>query len=137
MGAKSWQLAPGVNHVGAYQVSGRPFASGSINTTGSASASKLEFPTVTRWIQIINRDPMNAAKVGFSSLGVAGSNHFNVSAPSDYKSGEASPVFEVKVSEIYLTGSGNIDVVAGLTNIDKARVSGSIGPSWSGSVGVG
>ena len=29
MPSDSWKLAPGVNHVGAYQVSGRPFASAS------------------------------------------------------------------------------------------------------------
>jgi len=29
--AGSWNLEAGLNHVGAYQVSGRPFASGSIN----------------------------------------------------------------------------------------------------------
>jgi hypothetical protein len=44
---------------------------------------------------------------------------------------------ELKIGELWLSGSSNVDVMAGLTNIDISKVSGSIGPSWSGSAGVG
>jgi len=51
MSGISWKTNVGVNHVGAYQVSGRPFATGSINATHKA---KVEFPKVTRWIYVVN-----------------------------------------------------------------------------------
>ena len=41
MTAISWRTDVGVNHVGAYQVSGRPFATGSID---ASTAVKVEFP---------------------------------------------------------------------------------------------
>jgi len=140
MGAISWKTGVGVNHVGAYQVSGAPFATGSIDTTGSATATRVAFPKVTRWFQVINRDHANAAKVGFSANGVNGvpANYFfEIGNAASSLGSTESPLYELKVSEIWLTGSGKIDVVAGLTNIDDIRVSASAGNSWSGSVGVG
>ncbi len=44
---------------------------------------------------------------------------------------------ELKVGELWLSGSTTVDIMAGLTNIDTVKLSGSIGPSWSGSAGVG
>jgi hypothetical protein len=46
-------------------------------------------------------------------------------------------VLELKVSEIWLSGSAVVDVVAGLTSIPTSRVVTDSGPSWSGSAGVG
>ena len=51
---KSWQMEVGLNHVPAYQVSGQPFASGSINAIATATATKISFPYVTRWIYVTN-----------------------------------------------------------------------------------
>ena len=132
-----WELAPGLNNVGSYQVSGRPFASGNIDAT---DAEVVKFPMVTRWVQVINLDS-TTLRVGFSELGISGSNYFTVPASS------TSAVLEVKVSELWLYSPGNAnsvaDVVAGLTNIEPPSVrfqasgSGYTGPSWSGSAGVG
>ena len=135
--AVSWKTGVGVNHVGAYQVSGRPFASGSINATGSATATRVAFPNVTRWVRVINRDHANAAKIGWSQHGVEKTNYFEIGNAPSPLGAEGTPILEVKVSEIWLTGSGKIDIVAGLTNIDDIRVSSSAGNSWSGSAGVG
>ena len=119
--AISWKTDVGVNHVGAYQVSGRPFATGSIN---ASTAVKVEFPKVTRWIYVVNHGGADC-RLGFSQAGVEGTNYLS------------SVRLELKVGELWLSGSNGVDVMAGLTNIDTTKVSGSIGPSWSGSAGVG
>ena len=45
----------------------------------------------------------------------------------------------MKVSSLWLYGAtaGTCDVVAGLTTVPPRRTSGSLGPNFSGSVGVG
>tara|TARA_R100001086_G_scaffold26660_1_gene12489 strand:- start:125 stop:523 length:399 start_codon:yes stop_codon:yes gene_type:complete len=127
---KSYRAEVGINHVPAYQVSGRPFASSSTDGR-SGTVVKVEFPFVTRWIYVVNSDGSNAATVGFSENGLGGTNFFKV------KSGTSSEVLDLKISELYLTGSSDLTVVAGLTTISPVRLSGSTGPSFSGSVGVG
>ena len=66
MAHNPWHIAAGLNHVGAYQVSGIPFAQGGIDAT---NATKVSFPYVTRWIYIVNRSGEDV-KVGFSEAGV-------------------------------------------------------------------
>ena len=96
MSIPNWNHEAGLNNVGSYQVSGRPFASGSIDATG---ATKVEFPYVTRWITIVNNDTSNACKVGFSSAGVSGTNYFTVHEKA--AAGQSCSVrLEVKVGEI-------------------------------------
>ena len=130
----SWEAHVGINHVGAYQVSGQPFVSGGISP---GTAEKVEFPYVTRWVVINNHSTEIGAdvKVGYSENGVKGTNYFTV------LSGTSSPRLELKVSEIWLAdGSAEcngVEVSAGLTSILPVRTSGSTGPSWSGSAGVG
>ena len=125
----------GLNNVGSYQVSGIPYASGSIATGRNGSPCLLEFPYVTRWVMIVNNDSTDL-KVGFSQHGLdTGNNYFTVPATVD-----VTPRLELKVTELYFTGSGNFDVVCGLTNLPISRVnniSPVAGTNWSGSVGVG
>ena len=71
---KSYQANVGLNHVPAYQVSGQPFATGSIDATGGAVV--VRFPYVTRWVNIINHDT-NELTCSFSEAGLSGDNHFN------------------------------------------------------------
>jgi len=137
--AISWKMDVGINHVPAYQASGRPFASGTINAT---NAVKVTFPYVTRWIYIVNNGAEHV-KVGFSERGIrndsvmgGGSNYFKVSRLDNNKA-SVSQRLELKVTEIWLSGSPDVDIVAGLTTIPTDRCSVPDGPSWSGSVGVG
>ena len=127
----SWQAHVGINHVGAYQVSGEPYATAAVDCTDAAS---VKFPYVTRWIQVLNKDS-SALRVGFSENGVSGSNYFTVDG------NEGSAVLELKVSEVWLYSPGNAnaeaDIVAGLTSIPTVRCTTDDGPSWSGSAGVG
>ncbi len=139
----SWHIPVGINHTPAYQVSGIPYASGSINAKPNPEGPVcIKFPYVTRWIQIINNDttsvPRADVKVGFSEKGIKGNNYFTIpfegGAPGLYAN---SGVMEVKVSEVWLTGSTSVDIVAGLTSILPSKVATSAGPNWSGSSGIG
>jgi hypothetical protein len=133
MSTTSWP-GPGLNHVGAYQVSGQPFATGSIQA--NSEAVKVSFPQVTRWVKIINNSTTDVCKVGFSSAGVQGTNYFTVGKGAT-KIPVESDRMELKISEIWLYGANGVDVVAGLTAIPVARASTESGTSWSGSSGVG
>jgi len=139
----SWNLAPGLNHVGAYQVSGQPYASASINCEADdvpLSDCIVAFPYVTRWFKVVNNDESNACKVGFSISGLTGSNNYFVVGAADKAGGHGptdSGVLELKVSSIVLSGSTDVDIVAGLTKIPANQTWGSEGPNWSGSSGVG
>ena len=127
----SYNYKPGLGNVGSFQVSGAPFVSGGINAT---SATRVSFPTVTRWIVVVNPHPTDNVKVGFSENGVNGSNYAYVAA------GERSPRLELKVTEIWLAGSAAVDVMAGLTGIESFSINNSAisprGSNWSGSLGA-
>lgn len=137
MSGISWKADVGVNHTPAYQVSGRPFATGSVV---ASTAVKVEFPFVTRWIYVVNNGTEDLS-VGFSEAGVNGTNFFTIPAGGgvDHAGLLAnSQRLELKISELWLSGSSAVDVCAGLTSISVDKVSMGAGkPSWSGSVGVG
>lgn len=142
----SWKSEVGVNYVPAYEPSGIPFLSGGINcappASGGPGAIKIEFPYVTKWISVVNRSLYSRLYVGFSENGVmSGSNYFrimphNVGATVPGRHSVENRM-ELKVGEIWLYNSEDCDIMAGLTTISTSKVSGSKGPSWSGSVGVG
>lgn len=138
----SWNLEAGLNHVGAYQVSGTPWASGSIDGKHGdrPGGYEIAFPYVTRWFKIINKDATNDCKVAFSLSGMTGSNNYFTVPKADVDANGAigdSGVLELKVSAIWLSGSTDVDVVAGLTSISAPRTATDAGTSWSGSSGVG
>jgi len=139
--AGSWNLEAGLNHVGAYQVSGRPFASGSINALHGLrpGGHEIQFPYVAKWFKVINNDETNICKVAFSVSGMTGSNNFFTVDAADFDAFGAgnSGVLDLKVSSIWISGSTDVDVVAGLTTINKARTATGAGINWSGSSGVG
>jgi len=119
----------GLNNVGSYQVSGIPFAL-------EPSSTAVTFPSCTRWVNIINNSGGDIT-VGFSANGLAGSSKFAV------KAGTQTGPLELKLTELHLSATSSIFIVAGLTNIPTTRInnlSGSgdiVGNNWSGSVGVG
>ena len=131
----TFKYTAGLNNVGSYQVSGAPYATGSLDATSTIS---IEFPYVTQWITIVNHDN-NHLRIGFSELGVEDTNYFRC-GPQAGNEHSQNLTINVKVSELWFTGSTDFDVVAGLTNLPVARVnnlSGTLGNNWSGSVGVG
>ena len=145
----SFKYTAGLNHVGSYQVSGKPFmsaftcpASGAINT-----AEKIEFPYVTKEITITNAidTAHGVIRIAMSAEGLEdNSEHFLIGSAKD---GNGSVTLDVKCTEIHIMSdnshTGPVSVFASLTNLSPARInslSGSddiVGNNWSGSVGVG
>jgi|TARA_B100000900_G_scaffold411216_1_gene430476 hypothetical protein len=133
---KSYRANVGINHTPAYQVSGRPFASAG---TDAQNATKVDFPFVTRWVQVINTSDHDV-RVGFSEIGVSGSNYFTLQSSGSVRGNSSTDRLELKITQLWLyspTKSTSIDVVAGLTTVPVSRASSSFGPSFSGSTGVG
>ncbi len=131
----TWHMEVGLNHVGAYQVSGKPFAKASID---AHALTHVAFPNVTRWVQIYNYDVTNVLKVGFSSRGISTeNNYFTIGSASIGGIPSKSHPLELKVSQLWLSGSDSVNIVAGLTSIEPDKVSTSDGENWSGSAGVG
>ena len=128
----------GLNNVGSYQVSGIPYATGSLDAT---SGMEIIFPYVTQWITFINHDTGGTGHlyVGFSENGVANSSNYFRVGPQTANENTQNITINVKVSRIYLSGSGDCDIIAGLTNLPVQRVDNIApsGSSWSGSAGVG
>ena len=145
----SFNYTAGLNHVGSYQVSGKPYmstfdcpASGAINT-----AEKIVFPYVTKEITITNGidTAHGLLRVAMSAEGLEDkSEHFLI---GPIKDGNGSVTLNVKCTELYIMSdnshTGRASVFASLTNLPAARVnnlSGSddiVGNNWSGSVGIG
>jgi len=144
----SFIYSAGLNNVGSYQVSGAPFATGSIDVDNSTPV-KVEFPFVTRWVQIVaHTGSADDLRIGFSENGVQGTNYFRMHVNNNSNQVVAyDDPLPLKVTELWFladsSGTANFDVVAGLTNLPAQRVnnlSGSdsiVGNNWSGSVGVG
>lgn len=109
----------GLNHVGSYQVSGYPFVSGTLDCS---TATDVQFPYVTRWVKVQNNDTLNDCRVGFSQTGVEGTNFFILPKESQ------TECLELRVSEIWISGSSNISVIAGITNIPAVRMGQLTGP---------
>ena len=136
----NFKYTVGLNNAGSYQVSGIPFAKAAIDCR---EATKVEFPYVTRWVIVKNNSFVTAEdlKVGFTLNGVSGSNFFTLHDTTNNVEDRASIMepLEVKVTEIWLWGSRNVEVIAGLTNIPTARINNTSvspsGSSWSGSYG--
>ncbi len=130
----------GLGNAASYQVSGRPYASGSID---ARTAQHINFPSVTRWVQVHNSGSQ-PLRVGFSERGVSNdantTNNF-LEVPGDSTIGP----LELKLSQVWLSGGvdGGTSVCAGLTyiqtdNIDNPGKSPSAGHvNWTGSAGVG
>ena len=127
----------GINNVGSYQVSGRPFATGSCQ---AATVSQVNFPYVTRWVTIVNNSSRRL-RVSYSHEGLNLANtgsegyHFTVAA-----SGSLGPL-EMKVSSLWFIKEPSssadsynnlFDVVAGLTTIDPRRTDKNFTGSYTG-----
>lgn len=141
MANNAWNMRVGINNVGSYQVSGKPWTSGSIDAKHGhrPGGFEVQFPYVTKWFSVINNDESNPCKVAFSVSGMTGSsNFFTISAADVDQFGLGqSGVLDLKVASIWISGSTNVDIVAGLTSIETISVQTDDGANWSGSSGVG
>lgn len=159
MAHNPWALAPGLNSVGAYQVSGAPFVSGSVHVPASGSSIVIRFPAVTKWLQIEPLIGTQLIRVAFSENGLYGKGGHGASAPDPgdgycfhiHTTSSLTRPLDFKVSEVWLMSEDSsiaeVDILAGLTAVPKAKTSteqrtinGVVeagGPNWSGSIGVG
>lgn len=129
---------PGIGNASSYQVSGKPFLTGSVAAPGSAGTPvEISFPQVTKKIIVTNTGNQHL-RVGFSSAGVKGSNftlvHLHTGGtPSDFGTLE----LEVKCTSVFLlsndTSATSFCLAAELTNIPAVELP----TNWSGSAGVG
>jgi len=152
----TYNYTPGLGSAASYQVSGKPFTTGSIQGAGGAVV-EITFPAVTSWVQV-TKAPGGFCNVAWSAAGLnsggTGTNNFFQLSSSVAAGATESRVLEVKVTRIYLSGSTDIGALgvginAGLTSIPVEQLdyaSGSVvqlggrgiqGPNWSGSAGVG
>jgi hypothetical protein len=130
----AYSYTSGLGNVGAYQVSGKPFATSSITVPGSASEPiEITFPTVTRSITIRNDHASLALRVGFSAHGTKGSEndyYFTLAAGVSWQE-------DIKVESVFLlsnvAGAGEATVIAGLTGIPTTTIT----ENFSGSAGIG
>ena len=138
----------GLHSVGSYQVSAQPWASGSIDCRNDGQdIARLDFGNVTSWVMISNMDSANnSLRIGFSSGGVAGvaaatpdnGNRFIEVGPS---SGSGPVRLDLKLTQLFLSGSDNVSVIAGLTGIASGNIDFQVnnspsGRNWSGSAGI-
>ena len=117
----TYKYTAGLHSVGSYQVSGRPWITGSVNGLAAGDEDKLEFPTVTRTVTVINTN------VDSCNIHV----HFNSKLAGEVEDGlhyvalntlNDAMSFNVKCKEIYisnpdLTENASYTVVAELTGI--------------------
>jgi len=133
----AYKYTSGLGNVGAFQVSGKPFVSGGIIADGPEDGVQyeLQFPNVTRWIEIRNygidaEDLVDGGVlIGFSANSVkeAGTNYYELPASA------STSRWELKCTSLFLSGSGECSVIAGLTGIPT----GNIELNYSGSSGIG
>ena len=139
----NFQYKAGLHNVGSYQVSGKPFATGSITCRDDdLPMVVVKFPSVTSWIVVTNSEAQNAPagsvlRVGFSENGCEGNDDNSF---LEVSGGVITPRLDLKVSELWLSGSTNCSVMAGLTFIGTDAINNSgispNGTNWSGAAGV-
>lgn len=120
----------GLNHVGAYQVSGTPYISGSAMPGNSSDSLRFEFPTVTKSITVksnhttirVHFAPYTAGHHGYTGGASANGNFVTIA------SGE-SQTFDFKCKEIFISNTGtstggadDVQIFAELTNIPASRM---------------
>ncbi len=126
-GNQWYQQLSGLGSVGSYQISGIPYATGSIAVSDSV-VTEISFPQVTKFVTIRNNNSHDL-RVGFSENGVNGSNYFILGINESFSG-------DLRVTKLFLKGDTNpssATIVAGLTGIAASNLP----TNWSGSVGVG
>ena len=136
--SSSFKYTVGLNHVGSYQTSARPYLTSSLTIPASGSAPlEISFESVSKFVVVTNTLGSSEVNVplrfGFSANGVKGIGNDNYAVLNNGESFEA----DFKVSKIYLMSDSASEcsgsIIAGLTGIGASLLSN----NWSGSLGVG
>ena len=122
-----YNFKSGLGNTAAFQVSGIPFVTGALD---ASTMTRIKFPSVTSWVTVGNFGN-DFLVFGFSEEGTDFDRGFGL------VSGSTSPVYDLKVTEIWLSGSDTVTVMAGLTSIENGAIDNvTLSPSgsnWSGS----
>jgi len=117
----------GIGAVGSYQVSGKPWITGSVDGLATNTEDKISFPTVAKAVTVINTDAANC------DIHV----HFNTKTATDVSGGlhyiplndeKDSITIACKCKEIYISnpawggGAASYVVLAELTGIDTTEM---------------
>jgi len=121
----------GLNHVGAYQVSGVPFITGSTDTlTNTNDDLRFQFPNVTKSITFKNNHNSQAVNVHFAPW-LAGDYDYTYGASTNNNyievDGGHDVTLQVKCREVFISSTTNsqtldFEIIAELTNIPAARM---------------
>ena len=116
----------GLGAVGAYQVSGRPYITGSNNALAAGAEDTITFPSVTRTVTVINTDVDSCdIHVHFNTktnTNVSGGMHFvSLNSLND------AMTFATKCKEIYVSNpdaseAASYTVMAELTGISPSEM---------------
>jgi hypothetical protein len=136
-----YQYKAGLQNAASYQVSGKPWCSGSIDLSAETTPYKIEFPNVTKWVEIRNLAVTDGQLVicAFASGGLpseGGTNHFTLMDLVRSQGGHIASAtkLDVKITELWVEGTSvKFDVIAGITGIETQEIPN----NWSGSAGVG
>mgnify|MGYP003627308848 FL=1 len=136
-----YNYRPGLGNSASYQVSGRPWCSGSIDLSAVTTPYKISFPNVTKWVEIRNLAVTDGQLIicAFSEAGLpsaGGTNHFTLLDLVRSSGGHIASAtkLDVKITELWVEGTSvKFDVIAGLTSIATREIHN----NWSGSAGVG
>ena len=134
-----FQYTAGLNHVGSYQASARPWVSSSIAIPQSgavATAQEVTFPKVSRFVTIRNDATGSSSelRVAFARNGLLEQgdkmNFFTLAQSSSIS-------LEYRITKLYLMSDGpyvgSATIIAGLTQIDATHLA----ESWDGLDGNG
>lgn len=125
----------GLGYAAEFQSSALPFVTSS-TSPAAGSPARIDFPKVSRFITIANRDGTltNSLSFGFTRNGVVGTNKYILT-------GGQSIMLELRVKELWIqgeVGTPPYSLCAGLTNIDRInmpQLSGTLAsgdPGWTG-----
>lgn len=128
----------GIGYAAEFQSSALPYVTSS-TSPAAGSPVRFEFPKVTRFITVSNRDATftNSMSIGFTRSGVVSTNNKYVLM------GGQSITLELRVRDLWLqgeTGTPAYSLCAGLTNIDRSNMpllTGTLPSGDPGWLGVG
>ena len=117
----------GLNHVGAYQVSGIPWVSGSALPTVATDSLRFQFPTVTKSLIVRTNNAVDVrihfapytASFGYTNGASTDNNDVVLSGPGEIQ-------LETKCKEVFISSPAatteTVEIYAELTNIPASRM---------------
>ena len=126
----TYDYSPGLGNAASYQVSGIPWVSGGIECSANGE-QVVNLPSVSSWVMVVNNGA--ACRVGFSQNGIVNDNYFTLQALANGSPATVGPL-DLKVTQVWVSGSADVDVVAGLTSINLDNIN---NPSISPAAGAG